>query len=52
MHCAHVKGGVEYATKVMDNFIQKARFELNDFPDNDAKKALIDCLEFVAERDF
>ena len=52
MHFAHEKGGVEYATKVMDNFIQKARIELNDFPDNDAKNALIDCLEFVAERDF
>ena len=52
MHFAHEKGGVEYAKKVMDEFMQKARFELTDLPDNEAKKALLDCLEFVAARDF
>lgn len=52
MHFAHDKGGVEYARKVMDDYMQKAHLELMDFPDNEAKKALIECLEFVAERDF
>ncbi len=52
MRFAHEQGGVDYAGKVMDEYMQKAVNELKDFADNDAKKALLDCIEFVAARDF
>lgn len=52
MQFAHQHGGVEYAKKVMEDYKQKAADELKDFSDNDAKKALLDCIEFVAARDF
>ncbi|MHB9056755.1 MAG: polyprenyl synthetase family protein [Paludibacteraceae bacterium] len=52
MHFAHGYGGVDYAKKMMDQFMEKAVNELKDFPENEAKKALLDCVEFVAARDF
>jgi len=52
MHFAHENGGVEYAIRKMDDFKHKAIAELTDLPDNSVKQSLIECVEFVAERDF
>ncbi|MFV0390728.1 MAG: polyprenyl synthetase family protein [Paludibacteraceae bacterium] len=49
---AHKSGGVTYANQVMDNYVQKALKELETLPENPAKQALMDCVEFVAKRDF
>ena len=49
---AHANGGVEYAISRMDDFKKLAIGELTDFPDNEIRKSLIECVEFVAERDF
>ncbi len=49
---AHAKGGVEYAISRMDDFKKLAIGELTDFPDNEIRKSLIACVEFVAKRDF
>ena len=52
MHFAHENGGVEYAIRKMDDFKHKAIAELTDLPDNAVRQSLIECVEFVAERDF
>lgn len=52
MHFAHQKGGVEYAIKRMDEFVQKALDELSYLPKNEINESLKRCIHFVAERDF
>lgn len=49
---AHSKGGVEYAIRRMDDFKKLAISELINLPDNEIRNSLIECVEFVAERDF
>ncbi|MDO9153680.1 MAG: polyprenyl synthetase family protein [Paludibacter sp.] len=51
MRFAHEKGGVDYATKRMNEFKIKAIAELDNFPDNEIKRALIMCAEFAASRE-
>ena len=48
----HENGGVDYATKQMKAFKNKAIEELNGFADSDIKKSLILCAEYAASRDF
>ncbi len=50
MDFARQKGGVEYAGKRMEEFKSKAISELDGFPDNDVKNALILSVEFAAGR--
>jgi octaprenyl-diphosphate synthase len=52
MQFAHAAGGVEYAQQVMDEYKQKALSELSFLPENDAKQALMEYVEFVAAREF
>ncbi len=52
MQFAHSTGGVDYAEKMMDEYKRKALDELSSLPENDAKQALIDCVEFVTTREF
>ncbi len=44
------KKGVEYATKVMNNYIDKAFKILNDFPDNTAKDSYKLLINYISER--
>lgn len=44
------KGGIEYATGVMNDFHQKALQELEQFPDSDYKNSLKDLVQFTIER--
>jgi octaprenyl-diphosphate synthase len=50
MNFAKENGGLEYASKLMNDFKNRAITELADFPDGDAKNALIQCAEFAAAR--
>lgn len=50
MKFAIEKGGLEYASKRMENFKQQAIDKLSIFPDGDVKAALIKCAEFAAAR--
>lgn len=50
MQFARDKGGVDYAARCMGEYKNKAIEELNDFPDNDVKRALVMCVEFATER--
>lgn len=43
-------GSLEYARNKAGDFIEKAIHALNDFEDNDAKKALIETAKFMADR--
>ncbi len=43
-------GGMEYATKVMGEFHQKALDNLADFPETEYKKSLIDLVQFTIDR--
>ena len=52
MQYAHDHGGVDYAIRVMEEYKQKALSELSSLPDNEAKNALIECVDFVTIRDF
>lgn len=52
MRYAHEHGGIDYATRVMENYKQQALAALCSLPDNPSKEALKACVEFVAERDF
>ena len=52
MQYAHEYGGVDYAIRVMEDFKQKALEELSTLPDNDAKTALKECVDFVTLRGF
>lgn len=52
MQYAHENGGVDYAIRVMEDFKQKALEELSTLPDNDAKTALKECVDFVTLRGF
>ncbi len=52
MKFAHDKGGVEYAIKTMDEFVQKAERELAYLPQNEINESLKSCIRFVADRDF
>ncbi|MEY8760466.1 polyprenyl synthetase family protein [Chryseobacterium tongliaoense] len=45
-------GGLEYAIKVMKDFLQKAKDILNEFPDSEARKSLHNMLDYVIERKF
>jgi octaprenyl-diphosphate synthase len=47
---AHNNGGVAYANKLMAEYKNKAIEKLNDFPNSDAKNALILCAEYSATR--
>lgn len=49
---AHEHSGVDYAIRVMDEYKLKALEELSSLPDNEAKNALIDCVNFVTDRSF
>ena len=44
-------GGIEYATKVMVNFKEKALSLLAAMEDTDVKRALISYLDYVIERE-
>lgn len=50
MNFAKENGGLEYASKLMNDFKNRAIAELAGFPDSDAKNALIQCAEFAAAR--
>lgn len=52
MQFAHKTGGVQYAVKKMDEYVQKALMELTDLPQNESNKSLQLCVHFVADRDF
>ena len=43
--------GVAYATQKMNEFVEEAKFQLNMFPDSNAKKALIDLVNFTLHRE-
>ncbi|GAB4288359.1 MAG: polyprenyl synthetase family protein [Marinilabiliales bacterium] len=45
------KGGIEYATKIMNDFAGKAIQVLEKFPDNESKSALKSLVNFVVERE-
>ncbi|MDR1585767.1 MAG: polyprenyl synthetase family protein [Prevotellaceae bacterium] len=47
---AYRHGGIDYATKRMKEFKEKAIAEIAIFPDSDVKQALIDCAEFAVSR--
>jgi octaprenyl-diphosphate synthase len=44
------KGGIEYATKVMNDFHQKALNDLESFPESTYKKSLKELVQFTIER--
>lgn len=50
MNFAVEKGGLDYATKKMDEFKNKAINELADFATGEVKDALVRCAEFAAAR--
>lgn len=50
MNFAKENGGLEYASKLMNDFKNRAIAELASFPDGDVKNALIQCAEFAAAR--
>lgn len=43
-------GGIEYAEKVANDYINRAKKELAIFPDSEIKKSLNDLLDFVVNR--
>jgi len=45
-------GGIDYAVKKMNDYKQEALQILNQFPDTDSKKALIDLVSFVTDRKY
>jgi len=45
-------GGIDYAVKKMNDYKQEALQILNEFPDTDSKKALIDLVSFVTDRKY
>jgi octaprenyl-diphosphate synthase len=45
------KGGIEYATNVMNEFHQKAVSELDNFPESNYKSSLMDLVKFTIERE-
>ncbi len=44
-------GGIDYATKTMNEFKEKALTELDFFPDNEAKRALAFLVNYTVERE-
>ncbi len=44
------KGGIEYATQQMDLFREKAISALMEFPENEARNALIALMNYITER--
>ena len=46
----HQSGGLEYASKAMHEYKDKAFEILHTFPDNDARQSLEDLVNFVVER--
>lgn len=46
----HESGGIEYATAKMKEYQNKALDMLNQYPESDAKKALIDLVNYVIDR--
>ncbi|MBN1821385.1 MAG: polyprenyl synthetase family protein [Prolixibacteraceae bacterium] len=44
------KGGVEHATQKMNEFINKAITALNQFPESEAKSALIELMNYITTR--
>ncbi|MCQ2257036.1 MAG: polyprenyl synthetase family protein [Bacteroidaceae bacterium] len=43
-------GGIEYAVKVMNDYADKAKSLLDDYPDSDAKQSLLTYVDFVVDR--
>jgi len=50
MNFAIEKGGLEYASKRMEDFKALAIQQLTSFPESEAKQALIKCAEFASAR--
>ncbi len=50
MNFAIEKGGLEYASKRMEDFKTMAIQQLTSFPESEAKQALIKCAEFASAR--
>ena len=46
----HYKG-IEYAYEVAEEYSNKAKNELNIFPESDAKESLVNLIDFVTNRD-
>lgn len=44
-------GGIDYATRKMNEFRDKAIVGLMDFPENEARNALVDLMNFITERE-
>ncbi|MFT5902865.1 MAG: octaprenyl-diphosphate synthase [Bacteroidia bacterium] len=44
------KGGIDYTVKRMKEYQEKAVVMLETYPDNDAKKSLVDLVNFVIDR--
>ena len=44
------KGGLEYATQKMEEFKEKAIQGLMEFEDNDARKSLIELMNYITTR--
>lgn len=42
--------GIEYATKVAEEYLEKAKANLSIFPDSENKSMLIDLLDFIVNR--
>lgn len=48
---AHEHGGIEYAKLQMDKFRNKAIEALRVFPDSEAKRSLLMCIDYVIDRE-
>ena len=44
------KGGIEYATEKMNEFKEKAVTALMEFPDSDARKSLVELMNYITTR--
>lgn len=44
------KGGVEYATRMMDEFREKAIAGLMEFPESEARTSLIGLMNYITSR--
>ncbi len=43
-------GGLDYAAKMMQEYLEKAYTTLNEFPDSEAKQSLLDLVQFTVDR--
>ncbi len=46
----HKQGGIDYARKVADEYILKAKKSLDIFPDSETKESLVNLVDFVVKR--